>query len=83
MASCYNTDDVVDVYEQAIEDVQNCKTGAEIQDLTYRVREQQIEISNRLGGDRKLSPEESERIFQAEERYKRAVEYRASQVPNY
>jgi hypothetical protein len=81
--SCASGDDMVDVYEQAIEDVQNCKTGAEISQLTYRVKKQLLKIAERPGGDRKMSAKETEEVLNAQKRYARAVEERAAQVPRY
>lgn len=81
MLSCANADSMINVYEQGIEDVQKCATKEEVSNLTYRVKEQLMDIANRPGGNKKMSEEDTERVMDAQERFDRAVEVRASQVP--
>ena len=81
MMSCANADSMINVYEQGIEDVQKCTTKEELSNLTYRVKEQLMDIANRPGGNKKMSEEDTEGVLDAQERFDRAVEARASQVP--
>lgn len=80
LVSCANGEDMVDVYEQAITEVQSCQTEAEISKLTYRVKEKLLDIANRPGGDNKMSAEETQRILEAQTRYQEAVELQAELI---
>lgn len=83
LTSCANADGMISIYEQAIEDVQQCESKAEVENLTYRVKERLLDYSKRPGGDRKMGADDTERVMEAQDRYMRAVEARARQVPEY
>lgn len=77
---CVHAGSIIRVYEQAIEDVSKCSSNMELKQLDERVNEQLDDLANRPGSDRKMSSEDTQRIYDVQQRYYRRVEARAREL---
>ena len=80
MISCANGDTMVRILEDGIEQANHAKSQQELSDITVDIRARLIRHSYLLGGNRKMSTEETRKVMAAQERFYRAVELRAAQL---
>ena len=77
---CVHAGSIIRVYEQAIEDVSKCNSNMDLKILDERGNEQLEDLADRPGRDRKMSSEDTRRIFEVQQRYYRRVEARAREL---
>ena len=80
LISCANGDAMVRILEDGIEQANRAKSPQELSDITVDVRARLIRHSYLPGGNSKMSAEETRKVIEAQERFYRAVEWKASQL---
>ena len=77
-----SADDCIRIYENGIEKVRNASTKLELSEITYDVKDKLTDLGYKLGGDEKMSQEDTQRVLSAQNRFYQAVEQRARELAN-
>ena len=77
-----SADDCIRIYENGIEKVRIASTKQELSEITYEVKDKLTDLGNKPGGDKKMSPGDTQRVSSAQKRFYQAVEQRARELAN-
>ena len=75
-------DDCIKVLEEGRMKVEKATTQKELSDITIEVKEKLTILGNQPGGDEKMSSKDTRRVLDVRERFYKAVEKRAKELPN-
>lgn len=75
-----SADDAVSIYNDGIEKVRSAKSDKELAEISKDVAKKITNWANRPGGDQKLSPEDTEKVLSARERYQQATIQRSREL---
>ncbi len=74
--------DAVGIYNDGVEKVRSAKSDKELEEISKDVAKKITNWANRPGGDQKMSPEDTEKVISARNRFQQATMQRSRELAN-